>query len=124
MYLNWTRSENEYQIEKGTVLLLLFLIVIYYSSNYFFENHLRETDYAAPKDAFQRITLGQKININSESLEGILAIPFMTPGMARDIVSFRENRGPIKHKADLEIALGRNKAKVKLILPYVDLETP
>jgi|YNPBryantNP2012_1023418.scaffolds.fasta_scaffold00752_13 DNA uptake protein ComE-like DNA-binding protein len=124
MPLNWTRFENEYAIEKGVILFVLLLVFVYLCSNRFFGNPLKEMHHPEAKDAFQKITLGQRIDINSESLEGILAIPFTTPKMAEDILNFRERHGYIKDKADLEKALGRNRAKTTLILPYAELGSP
>jgi len=52
-------------------------------------------------DAFKRITLGLKIDINSEPPTGLTAIPGIGKRTAQAIVAFRERRGCIASLAQL-----------------------
>ncbi len=52
-------------------------------------------------DAFKRISLGLRINLNNEPAEDLVAIPGIGIKTARAIVAFREKRGSIASMSDL-----------------------
>lgn len=125
MPLSWTRSDPQTQIEKGAILLLLVLLALCLGLRWANRPGTRpEHSQIRPKDAFQRITLGHKLHINSESAEGLMAVPKMTEKMAKRIVEFRERYGKIADESDLRKALGNTyKRQVGEILAYVSFES-
>lgn len=120
---SWTRSDLRAGIEKGSLLLLLSLLGLYWLVNcHSGSDGIPQMSQIVPKDAYQRITLGQKIDINRESEEGLMAIPKMTQKMARQIVGYREVYGPIRDKGDILKALGsKYKERIPEIMNYIEL---
>lgn len=122
---NWTRSDLSLGVEKGSLFLLLTLLGLHWLVECCSapKVHL-DLNRLEPKDAYQKISLGQRIDINRESQEGLMAIPRMTEKMAQKLVGYRKTYGPIKDESDIVRALGnRYKERIPEILSYVNLGT-
>ncbi|MFC1868079.1 helix-hairpin-helix domain-containing protein [Thermodesulfobacteriota bacterium] len=71
--------------------------------------------------ASYKITLKIPVSLNSESEEGLTAIPGIGPGLARVIVSERDKRGGFKHLDEIKSLYGIGKKVYQRIVPYVKL---
>ena len=60
----------------------------------------------APLSAAQRLTLGLKIDVNSASVEDLVAVPGIGPSLAREIVGTRNVRGPFASWNEFEQVRG------------------
>ena len=69
--------------------------------------------------AFNKLTLGIPISINSESEEGLTAIPGVGEALARAIVNERNKRGTFSCLDDLKSVPGIGERLFEKILPYV-----
>ncbi|MBW2610269.1 MAG: helix-hairpin-helix domain-containing protein [Deltaproteobacteria bacterium] len=71
--------------------------------------------------AFHKITIGIPISLNSESEEGLTAIPGIGPGLAKAIVKERSKRGGFKELNEILSVRGIGKKTYQKIAPYVAL---
>ena len=71
--------------------------------------------------AFNKLTLGIPISINSESEEGLTAIPGVGEALARAIVNERNKRGTFSCLDDLKSVPGIGERLFEKILPYIRL---
>ena len=72
--------------------------------------------------AFYRITLGIPISLNSESEEGLTALPGIGPKLAGAIVVERNKRGGFKALSEIRDIDGIGDKLYKKIVPYVRLQ--
>jgi competence ComEA-like helix-hairpin-helix protein len=73
-------------------------------------------------DAFKRITLGLKIDLNSEPASALVAIPGIGKSTAKAIVAYRERRGPIRSLTELASIPGIGPKTVEMVAKFVTLE--
>jgi competence ComEA-like helix-hairpin-helix protein len=71
--------------------------------------------------AFQKITLGLPISINTENADGLTAIPGIGPKIAASIILERERRGRYISLSDLRLIKGIGPALYRKIAPYLAL---
>lgn len=71
--------------------------------------------------AFYKITLGIPISLNSESEEGLTAIPGIGPKLAESILRERNKRGGFKSLAEVRDVSGIGDKLYERIIPYVRL---
>ncbi len=71
--------------------------------------------------AFYKVTLGIPISVNTESEEGLTAIPGIGPSMAGAIIKERDRRGGFKGLGELKDVYGIGDRLYERILPYVEL---
>lgn len=71
--------------------------------------------------AFYKITLEIPISLNSESEEGLTAIPGIGARLARGIVSERDKRGGFKSLNEIKSLYGIGNKVYERIVPYVKL---
>jgi competence protein ComEA len=71
--------------------------------------------------AFYRITLGIPISLNSESEEGLTAIPGVGPKLAGAIVAERGKRGGFKDLSEIREVYGIGDKMYEKIVSYVEL---
>lgn len=62
------------------------------------------------------------VNINSATAEELQMLPGVGPGIAKDIVAYRQAKGPFKNITDLDKVKGIGKKKFEGIKPYCALE--
>ena len=74
---------------------------------------------AFPKEAHK---VEGVLNINSATVDELKMLPGVGPGIARDIVAYRQAKGPFKNIADLDKVKGIGKKKLEEIKPYCALE--
>ncbi|HQP31461.1 MAG TPA: helix-hairpin-helix domain-containing protein [Deltaproteobacteria bacterium] len=74
---------------------------------------------AFPKEAHK---VEGVLNINSATVDELKMLPGVGPGIARDIVAYRQAKGPFKNVADLDKVKGIGKKKFEEIKPYCTLE--
>lgn len=72
-------------------------------------------------DAFHRVTLGLKLDLNSETTEGLTAIPGIGIKTAKAIVELRERTGPLKSLDELYQVPGIGRKSIEIISKYVSL---
>jgi competence protein ComEA len=72
--------------------------------------------------AFYRITLGIPISINSESEEGLTALPGIGPKLAGAIVMERGKRGGFKDLKEITDVNGIGDKVYQKIIPYIRLQ--
>lgn len=77
--------------------------------------------YQGNLSAFQRITLGLPVSINTEEAEGLTAVPGIGPKIASSIILERERRGVYMSLGDLRSINGIGPALLKKIGPYLSL---
>lgn len=71
--------------------------------------------------AFQKLTLGIPIGLNSETETGLTAVPGIGPALAAAIVLEREKRGGFQSLEDLQDVAGINKRLLEKIRPFMVL---
>jgi competence protein ComEA len=71
--------------------------------------------------SFHKITLGLPVSINTESEEGLTAVPGIGPSLAETIVKERTRRGGFKTLEELKSVYGIGEKKYKTITSYVTL---
>ena len=71
--------------------------------------------------AFQKITLGLPISINTENADGLTAVPWIGPKIAASIVLERKRRGRYMSLDDLRSIKGIGPAIYRKIAPYLAL---
>jgi competence protein ComEA len=71
--------------------------------------------------SFHKITLGLPVSINTESEEGLTAVPGIGPSLAGTIVTERTRRGGFKTLEELKSVYGIGDKKYKTIISYVTL---
>jgi competence protein ComEA len=71
--------------------------------------------------SFHRVTLGMPVSINSESEEGLTAVPGIGPMLAKSIVKSRTERGEFKSLEDLKSVHGIGDKTYNRIMAYVTL---
>jgi len=72
--------------------------------------------------AFYRITLGIPISLNSESEEGLTALPGIGPKLAGAIVVERNKRGGFKALSEIRDVNGIGDKLYKKIVPHIKLQ--
>ena len=77
--------------------------------------------YAVEMTAFQKLTLGMPISVNTEGLEGLTAVPGIGPKIAELIILEREKKGYFKSIEDLRSIRGIGPALYGKIRPYLEL---
>ena len=70
---------------------------------------------------FYRLTLGIPISINTDSLQGLMAVPGIGPKTAGAIISARERKGGFTQLKDLMTIRGISDAVYARISPYLTL---
>lgn len=111
-------------------LLLLFILLLVHIVCGFFCRSL-DVDMHGVKEAykvcdaeitaFQKITLGMPVSINTEGLEGLTAIPGIGPKIAESIVREREKSGGFKSIDEIRSIRGIGPALYGKIRPYLVL---
>jgi competence protein ComEA len=71
--------------------------------------------------AFYKITLGIPISLNSESEEGLTAVPGIGPKLAGSILRERNKRGGFKSLGEIRDVYGIGDKLYERIIPYVRL---
>jgi competence protein ComEA len=71
--------------------------------------------------AFNKITLGLPVSINTESEEGLAAVPGIGRSLAGEVVRERKRRGGFKRIEELRSVSGIGDKKYKTIVTYVTL---
>lgn len=69
----------------------------------------------------KRILLGQKMDLSQASSKDLKTISGIGDTLAKEIVSFRQKKGPFNHIQDLLNVKGIGPKKLKKILPYVEI---
>ena len=110
----------------GFLILMLLLFLVFYgamdknrgvnridknSAEYFSEND--------EISAFQKVTLGIPININTESVSGLTAIPGIGKSLARTISNERAKRNGYKDINELKTVPGIGEKLFSKIAPYI-----
>jgi competence ComEA-like helix-hairpin-helix protein len=114
---------------KGFLLFLLLLLVIHYA---LMENKAdrkvkigkASDEYFLKTDeltAYHKITLGMPVNINTESAEGLTALPGIGKTLARTIERERIKRNGFKNISELRGLPGIGEKKFSKIAPHVRL---
>lgn len=92
-------------------LLLLFFILVTHALSHVSDTHINAGVFSKAEDtnvhisemtAFQKITLGEPISINRESLEGLTAVPGIGPRIAGSIVKERDKKGGFKNLDEIK----------------------
>jgi competence protein ComEA len=71
--------------------------------------------------SFHKISLGLPVSLNTESEEGLTAVPGIGPSLAETIVKERTRRGGFKNLEELKSVYGIGDKKYKTIISYVTL---
>jgi competence protein ComEA len=98
-------------MQRSMVTILAMCLVCVLSSGVAFAAQSK----AAPK-------LEGVLNINSATADEFQMLPGIGPAMAKDIVDYRQAKGPFKNVADLDKVKGIGKKKLEAIKPYCALE--
>lgn len=72
-----------------------------------------------PEDLPQQEMVGNKININTASLETLAVLPGITVKTAGSIVEYREQNGPFTHIEQLLLIEGLGKKRFNDIAKYI-----
>lgn len=71
--------------------------------------------------SFNKITLGLPVSINTETEEGLAAVPGIGPSLAGEVVRERNRRGGFKSIEELKAVSGIGEKKYSTITKYVTL---
>lgn len=71
--------------------------------------------------SFHRVTLGMPVSINTESEEGLTAVPGIGPVLAESIVKARNEQGGFRALEDLKSVRGIGDKTYNKIIAYVSL---
>ena len=114
---------------EGVLLLLLCLVLSYFlchavfsGTAIFAQNHRKIYPVCQTElTAFQKITLGMPVSINSEDAEALAAVPGIGPKTAGLIVREREKKGGFKGLDEIKSVRGIGSALYEKIRPYLAL---
>lgn len=67
----------------------------------------------------ESLSLAPTLNLNAASVEQLMAIPGMTPSLARNIIRDRVTHGPFLNFADLQQRLNLSGEMAQALLPYL-----
>lgn len=62
------------------------------------------------------------LNINTATVDELQMLPGIGPAIAKDIVAYRQAKGPFKNVAELDKVKGIGKKKFEAVKPYCALE--
>jgi len=68
-----------------------------------------------------KIILGEKINVNSASIEELDSLPGISRKVALNIVKYREIHGPFREVNDLLNVKGIKEKRLKMIKPFIEI---
>lgn len=123
----WEMSK-EFQSSKFKFLGAIIVVVVIFSSAYLWKALMKEPlrqaapfqlDTVQPKTPQDYILLGQKIDINTASVELFDALPGIGPALAERIVEYRTKYGPFKNVDDLQEVKGIGPKVLGKLKPYI-----
>ena len=122
------KSEADGRTVGGLLLLLslllvhVFCIVFCYSADVDVKSYKGAHEVCkAERTAFQKITLGECVSINTEGLEGLTAVPGIGPKTAGLIIHERKKSGGFKSLDEILSIRGIGPALYGKIRPYLGL---
>lgn len=123
-----TKRETDCSIAGGLILLFTLLLVHMLSGIFC---RMADVNVQGRKEchiactggmtAFQKITLGMPVSINTEGLEGLTAIPGIGPKTAQSIIREREKSGGFKSIDEIRSIRGIGPTIYEKIRPYLVL---
>ena len=123
--MNSQRSSNRL---NGFLLLLLFLFLVFYwardKNREFGTVEKERAEYHSERDdmsAFHKVTLGIRVSINKESVDGLTAIPGIGNSLARTIEKERIKRNGFTDINELKSLPGIGDKLFLKIEPYIKL---
>ena len=113
----------------GGLFLLFFLILVHalcsifcYTADVDLQSEKKAHDGCnAELTSFHKITLGIPVSINTESLEGLTAVPGIGPKLAELVIRERESIGGFKSLDEIMSVKGIGPALFAKISPYLVL---
>lgn len=75
-------------------------------------------------DGLELIHLGRPVDLNRATAEDLAAVPGIGPGLARDVVREREERGPFASPESLRRVRGIGPARLDRARPWVRVSPP
>ena len=126
--LGWimTRSRNNIRPD-GYLLLVLMLLFLFYAGMNRDSSTEAAVEYSefvcdeAEISAYQKVTLGIPVNINRESMAGLMAIPGIGKTLAQTIVQERNKQNGFSDMEDLKGIPGIGDKLYTKITPYISL---
>jgi competence protein ComEA len=68
------------------------------------------------------VTLGIPISLNTASQEGLEAVPYIGPSLAKRIIHYRSNYGPFTAVEQIKSLPGAGKVRYSKISSYVGIQ--